>query len=193
MYILLADAMKPLNVLSKFENHFAIRTVRFQVQLEADGYFLLRRFLCLHPQQAGWVGTNLQFSNPILQIQLQNACWASPKPDIPHKIALATRFRWYRISKFSWRKICSMKIGVDSFNIASNRNYHFRFWRYRSQKPLIVTTNLTLDEIRHPQDTAHARIYDRLLEMCVPISCIGVSFRKENAQEKLERLKLLIG
>ena len=65
--------------------------------------------------------------------------------------------------------------------------------RYRSRKPLIVTTNLTLDEIRHPQDTAHARIYDRLLEMCIPISCIGVSFRKETAQEKLERLKLLIG
>ena len=65
--------------------------------------------------------------------------------------------------------------------------------RYRSRKPLIVTTNLTLDEIRHPQDTAHARIYDRLLEMCVPVSCIGVSFRKETAQEKLERLKILIG
>ena len=65
--------------------------------------------------------------------------------------------------------------------------------RYRSQKPLIVTTNLTLDEIRHPQDTAHARIYDRLLEMCVPISCIGMSFRQETAQEKLERLKELIG
>ena len=130
---LLAGAMKPLNVLSKFENHFAIRTVRFQVQLEADGYFLLRRFLCLHPQQAGWVGTNLQFSNPILQIQLQNTCWASPKPDIQHKIALATRFRWYRISKFSWRKICSMKIGVDSFNIASNRNYYSRFWRQKAE------------------------------------------------------------
>mgnify|MGYP002551723091 FL=1 len=65
--------------------------------------------------------------------------------------------------------------------------------RYRSRKPLIVTTNLTLDEIRYPQNTAHARIYDRLLEMCVPISCIGGSLRKENAQEKLERLKLLIG
>ena len=48
-------------------------------------------------------------------------------------------------------------------------------------------------QIRHPQDTAHARIYDRLLEMCVPISCIGVSFRKETAQEKLERLKASIG
>ena len=65
--------------------------------------------------------------------------------------------------------------------------------RYRSRKPLIVTTNLTLGKIRYPQDTAHARIYDRLLEMCVPVSCIGVSFRKETAQEKLERLKLLIG
>ena len=65
--------------------------------------------------------------------------------------------------------------------------------RYRSRKPLIVTTNLTLDEIRHPQDTTYARIYDRLLEMCIPVSCIGVSFRKETAQEKLERLKLLIG
>ena len=65
--------------------------------------------------------------------------------------------------------------------------------RYRSRKPLIVTTNLTLDEIRHPQDTPHARIYDRLLEICVPISCIGVSFRKETAQEKLERMKRLVG
>ena len=37
--------MKPLNVLSKFENHFVIRTVRFQVQLEADGYFFLHYFV----------------------------------------------------------------------------------------------------------------------------------------------------
>lgn len=47
-------------------------------------------------------------------------------------------------------------------------------------------------EIRHPQDTAHVRIYDRLLEMCIPVSCIGVSFRKETAQEKMERIKSLI-
>jgi len=34
--------MKPLNAISKFENYFLIRTVRFQVQLEADGYFSAR-------------------------------------------------------------------------------------------------------------------------------------------------------
>ena len=41
--------------------------------------------------------------------------------------------------------------------------------RYRSRKPLIVTTNLSLTELQNPQDTAHARIYDRVLEMCLPI------------------------
>ena len=88
---------------------------------------------------------------------------------------------------------------IDDFGMergteyALEQIYNIVDCRYRSRKPLIVTTNLTLDEILHPQDTAHARIYDRLLEMCVPISCIGVSLRKESAQEKLERLKLLIG
>ena len=53
--------------------------------------------------------------------------------------------------------------------------------RYRSQKPLIVTTNLPLNEIRHPQDTAHARIYDRILERCAPILFAGKNFREENA------------
>ena len=61
--------------------------------------------------------------------------------------------------------------------------------RYRSRKPLIVTTNLTLQEIQNPEDTAHARIYDRLLEMCLPIHFSGVSQRRKIAQEKMERLK----
>ncbi len=56
--------------------------------------------------------------------------------------------------------------------------------RYRSGKPLIVTTNLTLEELQHPQDTAHARIYDRLTSMCAPVRFTGSNFRKETAQEK---------
>ncbi len=38
------------------------------------------------------------------------------------------------------------------------------------------------------QDTAHARIYDRLLEMCVPVQFKGQSFRKRKVQEKLGRM-----
>ncbi len=64
--------------------------------------------------------------------------------------------------------------------------------RYRSEKPLIATTNLTLEQIQHPQDTAHARIYDRLLEMCVPVRFMGGNFRRVTAQQKMERLKKLM-
>ena len=64
--------------------------------------------------------------------------------------------------------------------------------RYRSGKPLIVTTNLTLDALRNPEDTAHSRIYDRLLSMCVPVRFTGDNFRQEAAQRKMESMKKLI-
>ena len=62
-----------------------------------------------------------------------------------------------------------------------------------AKRGLEIHVGRTAPKIRNHVDTAHARIYDRLLEMCVPVSCIGVSLRKENALEKLERLKILIG
>ncbi len=53
--------------------------------------------------------------------------------------------------------------------------------RYRSRKPMIITTNLTLEEIKNPPDLARARIYDRILERCAPILFSGENFRKEQA------------
>lgn len=58
---------------------------------------------------------------------------------------------------------------------------------------LLYTLLLDRATLSQKNNWIDARIYDRLLEMCVPVSCIGVSFRKETAQEKLERLKILIG
>ena len=59
-------------MLPKFENHFANQTVRFQVQLEVGGYFSAQKFSSLQPQQAGRVGSNLQFfESDFLQIRLQ--------------------------------------------------------------------------------------------------------------------------
>lgn len=53
--------------------------------------------------------------------------------------------------------------------------------RYRCRKPLIVTTNLKLEEIKNPPDLAHARIYDRILERCAPVLFSGRNFREEKA------------
>ena len=54
--------------------------------------------------------------------------------------------------------------------------------RYRSRKPLIVTTNLKLEEIKNPTDLSHARIYDRIMERCAPVLFTGKNFREENAE-----------
>ena len=63
--------------------------------------------------------------------------------------------------------------------------------RYKSGRPLIVTTNLTLDELKYPTDIPHKRIYDRVLGMCVPVMFNGVNFRKEEAAAKMEAAKKL--
>ena len=65
--------------------------------------------------------------------------------------------------------------------------------RYKSGRPLIVTTNLTLDELKAPADIPHKRIYDRVLGMCVPVMFNGVNFRKEEAAAKMEAAKKLFG
>ena len=65
--------------------------------------------------------------------------------------------------------------------------------RYKSGKPLIVTTNLTLDELKFPTDIPHKRIYDRVLGMCVPVMFNGMNFRKEEAAAKMEAAKKLFG
>lgn len=65
--------------------------------------------------------------------------------------------------------------------------------RYKSGKPLIITTNLTLDELKYPTDIPHKRIYDRVLGMCVPVMFTGVNFRKDEAAAKMEAAKKLFG
>ena len=64
--------------------------------------------------------------------------------------------------------------------------------RYRSGKPLIVTTNLKLDEMKHPTDLAHARIYDRILERCAPVFFAGKNFREDNAASTKAAARVIV-
>lgn len=65
--------------------------------------------------------------------------------------------------------------------------------RYVSRLPFIITTNLSITELKNPKDLAHARIYDRVLERCTPICFSSRNYRKESAVvNKNEAAKLLI-
>ena len=55
--------------------------------------------------------------------------------------------------------------------------------RYRTGKPLILTTNLNLQDMQMTQDIRYQRIYDRIFEMCHPVMVYGTSWRINQAKE----------
>lgn len=65
--------------------------------------------------------------------------------------------------------------------------------RYRSGLPLIITTNLTADDLKHPADIRKQRVYSRLFEMCVPVEVKGQDRRKQKLIEDHDDLKDLLG
>ena len=78
-------------------------------------------------------------------------------------------------------------------SFATEQVYHVIDTRYQMQKPLVITTNLTLDFMKNPQNIEYARIYDRILEMCTPIHFEGKNLRAEKAKEKFKVIKSFMG
>ena len=64
--------------------------------------------------------------------------------------------------------------------------------RSEAGKPLIVTTNYTLNEMRQCQAREQQRIFDRLTALCVPVAVIGESRRVNIGEEKLRAAKDLL-
>lgn len=76
---------------------------------------------------------------------------------------------------------------------AKEKLYELIDFRYRDKKPLIVTTNLTPEQlkIKMTQQDKVPRTYDRLIEMCYPVEIKGKSRRIEKAKEKENIIKSL--
>lgn len=64
--------------------------------------------------------------------------------------------------------------------------------RYRSNKPIILTTNLTMEQMKNCDDIRYNRIYDRIFEMCYPIKVSGLSWRKREAASRYEETKKIL-
>lgn len=67
--------------------------------------------------------------------------------------------------------------------------------RCLSGKPMIVTTNMSKEEIFSPADISNQRICDRLIELCVPVevSVDGGSRRRDMCKIKQAKLKKMLG
>ena len=63
--------------------------------------------------------------------------------------------------------------------------------RYNSGKPMIITTNLSLQQMKNPEDEMHKKIYDRT-KNCVPVQFGGESRRHATGKDKMERFKKML-
>ena len=59
--------------------------------------------------------------------------------------------------------------------------------RLLTDKPMIVTTNIPLSVMKQAADLDDRRIFDRILEVCVPIRFDGENFRKGNASANIKK------
>jgi DNA replication protein DnaC len=65
--------------------------------------------------------------------------------------------------------------------------------RYLAGLPLIVTTNLTAEELKHPADVTNQRTFSRLFEMCIPIEVTGTDRRRDALKEAHAEYKDILG
>lgn len=61
--------------------------------------------------------------------------------------------------------------------------------RSRAAKPMILTTNLSLEDMMNCQDIRYKRIYDRIFETCYPVFVEGDSFRRIEAGRRFDRMR----
>jgi len=86
-------------------------------------------------------------------------------------------------------------LGVErDTSYSTEQVYNVIDTRSRSGMPLIITTNLSMDDLKNPPSLAHARIYDRVMEMCpIRLKLVGESRRKTIANERRNKARKLLG
>lgn len=65
--------------------------------------------------------------------------------------------------------------------------------RYRAGKPMIITTNLSMQRLVTESDLSDKRVYDRIIERCFPVEVSGESRRVKKLINTREEMKDLLG
>lgn len=88
----------------------------------------------------------------------------------------------------------SLLIGDDlgterETDYALEKVYNIIDSRVRANKPMIITSNLELNDMMECEDIRKKRIYDRILECCYPMYVGGKSFRMMKAAQRFDEMK----
>lgn len=93
-----------------------------------------------------------------------------------------------------YRLIVIDDLGIERDSAyAKEQVYNIIDARYRAGLPMIITTNLTLEELKSPTNTENRRIYDRILERCFPIEVKGGNHRRKAIRESYTDISRILG
>lgn len=145
----------------------------------------------------GEVGSGKTFAAACVANALIDRCIPVRMISLP-LLLVQLQSRWEKAALLNELATCSLLILDDlgserSSDYALEQLFLVIDTRYRTGKPLIITTNLTAEELKNPADLRYERIYDRILELCVTVVAPGHSRREEVRQHKRQRALALLG
>ena len=71
--------------------------------------------------------------------------------------------------------------------------FHIIDSRYRAGLPIIITTNLTAQELKNPADMSKKRIYSRLFDMCLLVEVSGDDRRRKHLRQDFTKYQDMLG
>ena len=88
---------------------------------------------------------------------------------------------------------------LDDFGVERNTEYKQEIVytvidnRNKAGRPLIITSNITVEQLKNPKSTNDARIISRLYQMCHPVLVRGEDRRRQQIKGDYAEIQKLLG
>lgn len=84
-------------------------------------------------------------------------------------------------------------LGIERLSsFAQEKAYEFINGRYEAKKPLLITTNLTIEELTKTPSLELRRVYERITEFCHAVEFTGPSIRRQRSRELFASMTALL-
>lgn len=143
----------------------------------------------------GDVGTGKTYAAACIANYLLDRCIPVVMTSFVKILGLAQNFRGDEEERYIRRMNMAKLLVIDdlgaerSTDFALEKVYNIIDSRYRARLPMILTTNLTLKDMKEATDIRYSRIYDRIFETCYPMEFVGPSWRKVEASRRFDEMK----
>ena len=147
----------------------------------------------------GGVGTGKSFMSVCVANALLDAGYSVLHTDIAHIVAeMESSFegRAKNLERIlSYDLLCIEDLGAQrSTEYMMEHVFNVIDGRYKAGRPMVITTNFTLDQVSHPAPSSPwCRTFDRIIQCCYPVTFTGASRRRLAALDMRRAMRERLG